>query len=97
MATSKLSGHDIEYDFKLKEWVFSDTKEIAENRACKHCGEFSTEEGHDNCLGTLIGIKNACCGHGVEGDAYIQFLDGEDIRGRDAVIILNVLKKYKAE
>jgi hypothetical protein len=27
---------------------------------------------------------NACCGHGVETDAYVQFLDGKSIHGREA-------------
>jgi hypothetical protein len=94
---SKLRGHDIEY--LNGEWVYSDTKEpTIENykeRPCKHCGKMYTEEGHDGCLSTLIGIMNACCGHGDINESYVQFLDGECIRGEDAIIILNILKKYK--
>lgn len=61
---------------------------------CGNCGKRRTDEGHDACLGTLIGVMNACCGHGNEDEAYIQFLDGECVRGKDAKIILNMLKKY---
>jgi len=61
---SKLRGHDI---FYLKnEWFYTDTKEPTEGneRSCGHCGKHRTIDGHDDCLGTLPGVKNACCGHG---------------------------------
>jgi hypothetical protein len=77
--------------------VFTDTKESTINfrdRPCGKCGEYATEEGHDACLGTLHGVMNACCGHGDIEDAYVQFLDGFSISGEDAIIILEVLKKY---
>lgn len=35
----------------------------------------------DPCLGYLPGVRNACCGHGVSGAAYIQFDNGIIIRG----------------
>ena len=53
-------------------------------RACGHCGLANTSEGHDGCLGTLPGVSNACCGHGVVGDAYVQYEDGRVLRGYDA-------------
>lgn len=41
---------------------------------CGHCGLDATPEGHDGCLGTLPGdVMNACCGHGNNDSAYIQF------------------------
>jgi hypothetical protein len=35
----------------------------------------------DKCLGTLPGVKNACCGHGVKELAYICFNNGLIIEG----------------
>ena len=82
-------------------WCFLDTKkpckEETKERLCKNCGERPTKEGHDACLGTLIGVRNACCGHGDSNEAYIQFLDKKCIYGEDAVTVLNVLKKYKKD
>lgn len=79
MATrSYLKGHEIEW-FEGR-WVYSDNKQpsINENgeyieRECARCGMESTVEGHDACLGTLPGVENACCGHGIEDEAYVQF------------------------
>ena len=80
-------------------WYFKDTgKKISDTykeHKCGNCGKQYTEEGHDGCLGTLVGLMNACCGHGNVKEAYVQFLDGECIRGEDAISILNILKKYK--
>ena len=50
---------------------------------CAHCGLPPTPEGHDGCLGTLQGdIKNSCCGHGNDNQAYIQY-DGDVGIGED--------------
>jgi hypothetical protein len=68
-------------------WRYVDTGiRVSEQpaRPCGHCGEPNTPEGHDPCLGTLPGVINACCGHGCEGDAYVQFADGSTLRGADA-------------
>jgi len=46
---------------------------------CKHCGLNRTEQGHDGCIGTLKGVMNACCGHGQDSAAYVQF-DHEDYK-----------------
>lgn len=85
-------GHNME---KLDgEWVYSDTKELVsethENRPCGKCGKHKTIEGHDPCLGTLEGVINACCGHG-DTELYIQFLNGDIIRGRKALLHLKSL------
>lgn len=75
-AKSHWRGHEIE--FVGDQWVFSDTGEptsvIYDTRACGYCHLQATPEGHDACLGTLPGLKNACCGHGVKEEAYVQFL-----------------------
>lgn len=96
---SYLRGHHIE---RLNgEYVYSDTKtptvDEFDKRPCGYCGLHNTKEGHDGCLGTLVGVMNACCGHGIENDAYIQFLDGESIHGKDATTIMDVLKKHNKE
>lgn len=40
---------------------------------CKHCGLRRTKQGHDGCIGELEGVMNACCGHGQDSTAYVQF------------------------
>lgn len=94
VAKSHIFGNEIIYDGEC--WIFADTREpVAEtyqDRACGHCGKHSTIEGHDACLGTLPGVMNACCGHDING-AYIQFLDGFVVSGKDAMIIQDILKK----
>ena len=94
MRKSKLRGHDIEYI--NDEWVYSDTKHPTVNneRKCGYCGKERTIEGHDGCLGELIGVTNACCGHGRISAAYVQFFDGTGVYGEDAIQIQKILKKY---
>ncbi|MGM1044805.1 MAG: hypothetical protein ACQEXX_01525 [Bacillota bacterium] len=95
-AKSYWRGHEIE--FLNDEWVFSDTKEPTltshYKRPCGHCQLHATPEGHDACLGTLPGLMNACCGHGWEEEAYVQFLDSSCVRGEDAITIMEILMKY---
>lgn len=50
-------------------------------RTCGSCGCDNTTEGHDACLGTLPGVMNACCGHGDRDQSYIQFENGDIVRG----------------
>jgi len=69
-------------------WLYDDTRRpvCAEPcRPCGHCGLANTPEGHDGCLGTLPDVKNACCGHGEESAAYVQFEGGRRISGRAAL------------
>ena len=101
MVKSHHRGHGIE--IINNEWHYSDTKTLTvingvyQERPCGYCGKNNTEEDHDGCLGVLPGIMNACCGHGVDREAYVQFLDGFVINGEDAVKILNVLKLYNSK
>ena len=93
---SKNRGNSIM--FQNDEWVYENGMGVAgthEEMPCGHCGKQYTEEGHDACLGTLIGVMNACCGHGKEREAYVQFWDEECIRGKDAMTIMKVLKRQK--
>lgn len=83
-----LRGWPIEQD-DSGQWIYSDTREPTadtwKDRQCGHCHLPRTPEGHDGCLGTLPGITNACCGHGIKTAAYLQFLDGEILRGIEAL------------
>lgn len=82
------------------EWTYVDNGKRVDDdvfRQCGNCERGETIEGHDGCLGTLIGVKNACCGHGIVREAYIQFLDGMCIRGVDAIIVQDVLKRAKID
>lgn len=81
MGESYYRGHSIIYE--NDKWVYEDTKEPISvvKRPCKRCGEWSTEEGYDACLGYLPGVDSACCGHGVE-ELYIgrfKWIEGEKI------------------
>jgi len=80
-------------------YYYVDTNELVsetyKTRPCGNCGRAYTSDGHDGCLGNLIGIMNACCGHGNREEAYVQFLDGEVIGGEDAHCILEVLKRHR--
>lgn len=77
-------GHPI----RPTRFVFADTglpvEDTWRERGCGHCGLASTPEGHDGCLGTLPGVVNACCGHGLQALAYAQFQDGSELRGVEA-------------
>lgn len=59
--------------YKNNQWYFEETdilvKDSFENMPCGHCGRKFTKEGHDGCLGALVGVMNACCGHGRESEA----------------------------
>lgn len=87
-------GHEIETIDDI--WIYSDNKKpVSEdkNRLCGHCDQPSTIEGHDACIGTLIGVMNACCGHGNTDQAYVQFLDCHAVHGERAIEIIEELKK----
>jgi hypothetical protein len=81
------------------EYVYEDTGERTvdgwETRPCGHCGKPFTAEGHDGCLGTLPFLMNACCGHGIRREAYVQFWGGKSVHRGCAVVILKLLKLIK--
>lgn len=83
---STLRGHVI--TLVNGEWLYKDTMTptAGNERSCGHCGKCNTKEGHDGCLGTLPNVMNACCGHGVVGDSYIQYEDGTIIEGEEAIL-----------
>lgn len=88
-ASSQWRGHPIYWDTGL--WRYTDTGENVGDvdRPCGFCGKGKTPEGHDGCLGTLPEdiVMNACCGHGNDRQAYIQYWDGTDIRGPSAMSV----------
>lgn len=95
MITSNLRGHEIEY--VNGEWIYSDTKEPTattySTRPCGYCGKHNTPKGHDGCLGTLPDVMNACCGHGNVNETYLQFWNGEIVRGIKAKMAIGELKE----
>lgn len=83
---SSWRGHDIL--FINQSWVYADNSQpVSENpkRHCGYCGKRPTEKDHDFCIRDLPAVKNACCGHGVIDEAYVQFFDKSDLRGLHAL------------
>ena len=79
-------GHAIRYVCDV--WRYLDTGRPVSgqpDRPCGHCGLACTPEGHDGCLGTLPGVRNACCGHGREREAYVQLASGRRLMGPEAL------------
>ncbi len=66
-ASSYSRGHKTNFEDR---WIFENGEEIYE-RPCVRCNRLPTEEGYDNCLGYIEGVKSACCGHGIE-KGFIQ-------------------------
>lgn len=67
-----------------------------EKEPCNKCGKHRSFEGHDGCLRELDGVMNACCGHTDQGYAYVQFWDGVIIDGKDALVIIEILKRRRS-
>lgn len=90
-AVSTLRGHQITYT--EAQWQYIDTGEptLDSTRRCGRCDQARTIDGHDACLGDLPGVMNACCGHGQERGAYVQFWDGSVLQGQDATAHISVL------
>ena len=93
MGLSKFRGHGI-YE-QNRSWYFSDNDELVSTtwmiRSCGHCDMENTPEGYDGCIGHLLGVMNACCGHGESAAAYIQFIDGSIIYGSLAIEKMNLM------
>lgn len=84
MRVTFVRGHECYFDEASGFWRYSDTKEKADanERPCKRCGKMPTKEGHDACLGTMKGVKFACCGHG-ETDPYFVWDDNTSTHSLD--------------
>ena len=83
---STFRGHPISWVDEM--WVYDDDKKPipgwgGENRPCVKCGsnKWSGDGEHDQCLGLLPGVDNACCGHGDKSQSYIRFTNGVVVRG----------------
>jgi len=83
------------------EHFFSDTGKPTvstwASRPCGRCGRLLTADGHDGCLGTLPGVMNACCGHGHDEGAYVQFESGRRLAGEDAIRAIQEIKEKISE
>ena len=89
-------GNMITWNAKKRTDWFSDDGLIGNDiytatRRCPACLKPRTIEGHDPCLGTLPGVKFACCGHGVHR-GYISFTNGVIIRGK-----FNVVERHQGK
>ncbi len=102
-AKAKVLGHEIYHDGKCWRLLSTGEKlykpELAsggQTLRCIKCLKMPTPEGHDGCLGTLLGnVMNACCGHGDDRLAYVQYEDGSDIRGDDAIAEQDKLRNMR--
>lgn len=64
------------------------------DRPCIKCGlKAVNDKAPDPCIGYLKGVKFACCGHGIEGQAYVAFADGRVIRDEKALEYFETVKK----
>lgn len=85
-STDMLRGHLIYLD-KGGAWRFCDTDELTvetwHKRPCGVCGEYgnSNDGLPDPCLGQLLGVSSACCGHGNPDESWICFEGGVVVRG----------------
>lgn len=59
---------------------------------CQKCKLPPRADGHDQCLGRLPGVMNACCGHTEPRWAYVQFSPRVRLAGRTALACIWVLK-----
>lgn len=94
-VASLLRGHKM-YLADDGTWRYLDTDERTHDayliRDCGHCHISTGPDGIDPCLKRIPNVMNACCGHGDDGEAYVQLPDGHCIRGQDAI---NFMLPYK--
>ena len=92
--TDTFRGYSIYQD--SEGWMYEDGTRVdlcCQSKGCGHCGLADTLEGHDGCLGALSGVLNACCGHGIVQDAYVQLESGESLYGEEAVDYMSKIRK----
>ncbi len=97
MFNSYYHGHKIQLRKRI--WYFRDTNinvESFKNIYCGYCSQPQTKEGHDACIGVLKNVMNVCCGHGKEDEAYIQYLNGVCVRGKEALTIIKKRSEINA-
>lgn len=77
-------GHDIVTDKDGVTRYCDDLSVLDKNnlRHCAKCGRDPNEyNGDDPCMAGLPGVRNACCGHGID-EAFIEFEDGRIVIGQ---------------
>lgn len=75
-----------------KNWTMENGSPVDYSIECKHCKENVNEQGHDKCISNLNGVRNACCGHGNNSEAYVQLNDGTTYYGDRAVAEIKKIK-----
>ena len=97
LITSFFRGHQIY--IANGECFYSDTNipTAINERKCGYCKRARTKEAHDGCLGTLPGVMNACCGHGVTSQAYVQYSLQNVIRGDEAIKAINLMRPNRSK
>ena len=81
-----IRGNPIYMKKLQKKWRLKSTGEkltdkLIDTLPCVRCGK-SPIKGHDACCANTPGVKNMCCGHGVDYP-YIQFeneLPGREVK-----------------
>lgn len=66
---------------------------------CAKCAIKYDPHKPDPCLGFIPGVIHACCGHGIENDAYVAFgtlPSGESLSGHNYGDEFLVLRRKKA-
>ena len=88
-ARSHYRGHPTYFDEATQLWKYEDGSgtllDHGSTKGCGRCGKSRTANDHDPCIANLPNVMNACCGHGNDGEAYVQFWDGSRIAGADAL------------
>jgi len=82
MSRTEINGNEITSKDGEKFFYSSDNQPVDwyNIRKCPVCGKKQTKEGHDACLGTLKGVRFACCGHKNNLGPYLMLDDGTIIR-----------------
>lgn len=63
---------------------------------CGHCKRWAGASQDDPCIEGLPGpVMNACCGHGCESEAYVQFWSRERLAGKEALRVIQELQTKK--
>ncbi len=75
--------------FEEEEDLLQDIHEKGEPFKCPSCRIVVEPDEADPCLGSLPGVKLACCGHG-SGQGYIMFENGVSLVFEGPLIRVNV-------
>lgn len=82
-----LGDHRYRKNDKLVEFHYPD-------HPCKVCGLTAPQGEHDPCIKSLGGnVTDACCGHGDEATAYVQYSDKPTVYGKEAIEAQQQLKE----